>query len=140
MYLVTLFLNCNPCFISCQTYDSASLRPNNWCTKVHFGLLYPCKECCECCYFSLTVTVTIPIRTINFYLFHNCQHPSYQMYLVKNNCLQITTCNLVQIKHSTWGNDCCHILSMILINIAHSHSFCTSFATYIPCTTSIMMT
>ena len=124
MYLATLFLNCNPCFILCQTYDGVSLRPNSWCAKVHFGLLYPCKQHCECyCYFSLTIT--IPHKNHQLLTFYYCHHPSYQMHLIKNNCLQITTGNLeillhlnnqnlhwVQIKHSTWGNECCHILSL----------------------------
>ena len=31
----------------------------------------------------------LPIRVINFTLLDNCQHPWYQMHLIKNNCLHI---------------------------------------------------
>ena len=98
MYLATLFLNYKPCYISCQTYQSTSLKPNSQHAKVCFTPLYPCKWHCLCNYY-ISLTITIPHRVINFSLFQNCHHPSYQMHLIKNKCLHITNGNL-EIQHN----------------------------------------
>ena len=68
MYLTTLFLNCNPWFILCQTYDGTSFRPDIWCAKVHLDFYTLANNAVNFIVISYSPS-PFPIKAINFSLF-----------------------------------------------------------------------